>query len=244
VAFCGVLRGGVLAGIERLGWLRWSWRRPVAGLDRLLVRDAMMERGLVRVYENASAAVQENVIVAMWGNESGPDVEQKQLSPGYPRCWLLPLANDLARRCRVSEAEDGILRTTPIAVSAEPEPNRAGFVETLEQPARSKIAIQQDAGKLTITIPPRWFGWGEAVFIASDSELVIMRRKLFGAERYQWSRQQLADIRIGCIHDSEGPDTPELQIQPHPGEGVPFRCRSGMKPRRAGWRRFCVAGWA
>jgi hypothetical protein len=218
------LRGDVLGGTERCGWLRWSWRRPVAGLDRFLVRDAMMERGSIRVYESAGAAVEYNVIVPIWRTDSGPEAKQKQLAPGYPRSLLLALATDLARRCQLAGEYAGVPRpASPIAVSAEPLPNKAGFVETLEQPARSKIAILEAPNKLTITVPPRWYGWGGAEFIVSDSELVIARSRLFGTERRQWSRQQLADIRIGCIHDSEGPDTPELQIQSHPGQEVCFR---------------------
>jgi hypothetical protein len=108
-------------------------------------------------------------------------------------------------------------------VSAEPLPNSAGFVEMHEQPGRSKIAILQAPDKLTVTIPPRWFGWGGVVFVVSAGVLAVVRTKLLGAERRQWSRRQLADIRVGCVHDSEGPDTPELHIQPQPGEGTRFR---------------------
>jgi hypothetical protein len=219
------LRGGVLAGIERLGWLRWSWRRSIAGLSRLDVRDAMMEQGSIRVYESVAAAVEHNAIVPIWGSDSVPEAKRKQLAPGYPHDWLLPLASDLARRCELgTEDHAGIPRPAPpIVVSAEPLPNSAGFVEMLEQPPRSKIAVLQTPEKLTVTVPPRWFGWGGAVFIVSGNELEIVRTKLFGAERRQWSRWQLADIRVGCIKDSEGPDTPELHIQPHPGEGTRFR---------------------
>jgi hypothetical protein len=218
------LRGGILAGIERLGWLRWSWRRPVAGLGRLLVRDAVREPGSIRIYESAAAAIDDNVLVPIWATDSGPETKRKQLAPGYPRSWLLPLASDLARRCQLGEDHAGMPRPAPpITVSEEPLPNSAGFVELLEQPAGSKIAIQQTPDRLTVTVPPRWLGWRRVVFIASDGELVAVRTRLFGAERRQWSRPQLADIRVGCIHDSEGPDTPELHIQPYPGEGARFR---------------------
>jgi hypothetical protein len=90
-------------GIERLGWLRWSWRRPVAGLVRLIVRDALREPGSIRVYESVAAAVEANVIVPIWGADSSPEATRKELAPGYPRSWLLPLANDLARRCQFGE---------------------------------------------------------------------------------------------------------------------------------------------
>jgi len=219
------LRGGVLTGIERVGWLRWSWRRRVAGLVRLDVRDAMIEQGSIRVYESAAAAVEHNTIVPIWDTDSGTEAKRSQLAPGYPRAWLLPLANDLARRCRLAAEDraDTPRPAPPIAVLAEPLPNRAGFVETLEQPARSKIAVLQGPENLTVTVPSRWFGRRGAVFTVTEGELVVVRNKLFGAERRQWSRRQLADIRVGCIHDSEGPDTPELHIEPHPGEGTRFR---------------------
>jgi hypothetical protein len=219
------LRSGFLAGSERLGWLRWSWRRPVAGLCRLDVRDVMMEPGSVRVYDSVAAAVEHSTIVPIWDTDCGREKNPKQLAPGYPRAWLLSVAGDLARRCQQS-AEDGARASKPvgpISVSAEPLPNSAGFVDLLEQPARSKIVVVPMPEKLTVTIPARWFGWGGVVFIASREELVIVRSRLFGPERCQWSREQLADIRIGCIKHSEGPDTPELLIQPHPGEGPCFR---------------------
>jgi hypothetical protein len=219
------LRGGVLTGIERLGWLRWSWRRPVAGLIRLDVRDVMIDQGSIRVYASAAAAVEHNTIVPIWASDNGDKAKRSQLAPGYPRGWLLPLANDLARRCRIAAEDraDTPRPAPPIAVLAEPLPNSAGFVETLEQPARSKIAVLEGPEKLTVTVPPRRFGRRGAVFTVSEGELVVVRNKLFGTERRQWSMRQLADIRVGCIHDSEGPDTPELHIEPHPGEGTRFR---------------------
>jgi hypothetical protein len=64
------------------------------------------------------------------------------------------------------------------------------------------------------------------------------RSRLFGPERCQWSRGQLADIRIGCIKDSEGPDTPELLIQPHPGR------RAALPPSARGRGRGTLAGHA
>jgi hypothetical protein len=71
------LRRGVLAGIERLGWLRWSWRRPVAGLGRFDIRDVMMEQGSVRVYASVAAAVKHNSIVPIWGTDCAPEAKRK-----------------------------------------------------------------------------------------------------------------------------------------------------------------------
>src|SRR5262249_46223143 len=44
-------------------------------------------------------------------------------------------------------------------------------------------------------------------------------RKVFGVREYRWSREQLAEVKVGKHIDSEGPDTPLLLIRPHPGEG-------------------------
>src|SRR5262249_24057447 len=63
----------------------------------------------------------------------------------------------------------------------------------------------------------------KTVLAVAAEELMVRRQKFFGVQQQRWSRRQLADIRVGCIHDSDGPDTPELQIQPHPGEGTRFR---------------------
>jgi hypothetical protein len=218
------LRRGRLVGIERFGWLSWSWRRPVSGLSRLEVRDALAQTGTVRVYANVAAATQHNAIVPIWDASKGSEVKPRQLVPGYPRDWLLPLAKDLARRCQLADELEGISETAPsIDVLAEPLPNSAGFVEMFEQPSGSKIAVLQEPEKLTVSVPARWFGWGRVVFIASEGQLTAVRSGLFRTEQRRWSGQQLADIRVGCIPDSEGPDTAELHIQPYPGEGPRFR---------------------
>jgi hypothetical protein len=223
------LRGGVLRRIERLGWLHWGWRRPVVGLRRFDVRDAMMEKGSVRMYENAAAAIHYNTIVPVWDTDCDPESKRRQLAPGYPRAWLLPLANDLARRCQCGTAEHvGMSRlTTPIAVTEEPLPNSAGFVDMIAQPARSKIVVLQTPEGMTVMVPPKRLGWRGVVLTVAGDDLVVMRPKLLGAERRQWSRRQLADVRVGRIVDSDGPDTPELHIQPYPGEGKRFRLPLG-----------------
>jgi hypothetical protein len=222
------LRGDVLRGIERMGWLQRSWRRPLAGLSRFDVRDAMLEQGAVRVYEYAAAAVESNMMVPIWETEpSAREVMQTQLAPGYPRDWLLPLAHDLAQRCRLRAREHSFLSRTsvPIAVTEEPLPNSAGFVEQLAQPAQSRIVVLQTREELTITMPRGWLGQGGDVLVVAGDQLEVVSPTLFGHDRQQWSRRQLADIRVGCIHDSDGPDTPEVQIEPHPGEGKRVRLR-------------------
>jgi hypothetical protein len=219
-AHCEIeLRGGVLHGIERLGWLRRSWRRPVAGLRRFDIRDAMLAKDPTRVYESAAAAVEHNTIVPVWDtDESSEETKAKRLAPGYPRAWLLPLASDLARRCQLGAVEHAGM-STPIEVAEEPLPNSAGFVDLVEQPSESEIVVLQHPEEMTVTVP--WRCRNVVLTVAGD-ELAVRRPKLFGAEQHHWSRRQLADIRVGRMIYSEGPDTFRLHIQPYPGEGKGF----------------------
>ncbi|HLJ91832.1 MAG TPA: hypothetical protein VKU02_01435 [Gemmataceae bacterium] len=217
---CGILRRG-----ERWGWLRWGWKRSIAGLCRFDVCDALMEKGMVRVYANPAAATESNMIVPVWDKDGDPGAKRNMLAPGYPRAWLLPLASDLARRCQLGVVEQGALlsQATPIAVAAEPLPNSAGFVDLLTQPAGSKTIVSQTPEAMTVIVPSKWSRRKNAVLVVAGDNLAVLEPKLFGAERHQWSRSQLADVRVGKIMDSEGPDTPVLHIQPYPGEGKRFR---------------------
>jgi hypothetical protein len=240
------LRGDTLRGLECWGPLRWGWRRSVAGLARFDVRDATMEKDSVRAYDSPGAAMKYNVIAALW--ETGPENEKtNQLAWGYPRSWLVPLAQELAARCQISRTEGSASTKSrrAVAVTEEALPNLSGFVEALEQPADSKIEVEELASggrqspeallrgltsparregaadklaTLKITVPfhsPR----RRAVLTVAGDVLSVEQKK----EQHTWARQQLVDIRVGRIIEHEGPDTPLLLIQPHPGEGELFR---------------------
>jgi hypothetical protein len=219
------LRGGALRGIERLGLLHWGWRRPVDGLRRFEVCDALREKGSVRVYATPAGAAEFNVINAVWEDDSD---KPRPLAAGYPRAWLMPLANDLARRCRLA-AEPTAPRTPlpPVPVAAERLPGSVGFVELLDQPAGSKCVVEETPDSVS-------FRHGKTVLTVKGDELRAQQKKIFGKTMSQtWHRHQLAEIRVGRIPVSEGPDTPLVVIRPHPGEGKGFvlRCHDEDEAR-------------
>ena len=209
------LRGDILRSFECWGRLRWGRRRQISGLIRFDVRDAMVEERSGRVYETPRAAAEYNVITAVWAAGSGQ--KSMDLARGYPRDWLVPLARDLARRCRI--ATDGERQSThAIDVAEEPLPNASGFVDQIEQPAESRIVVERVGAELRLSLPRRAFGRRQAVLTIHDDRLRVEQGNHL-AGRQEWSRHQLANIRVARIVDSEGPDTFEVHIEPHPGEG-------------------------
>jgi hypothetical protein len=211
------LRGDTLRGYECWGPLRWGWRRSVAGLVRFDVRDAMLEKEAPRLYDTPAAAVQYNVITPVWDDERDhPPEKRRQLGWGYSRDWLVPIAEELARHCRVATAEVSARIIAPAAeipVLAGPLPNAAGFVEHGEQPANSHFRVETVDGLLRLSFLK------ELIVEVESDTLRVRQWKTFGVRAYSWSREQLAEVRVGKIVDSHGPDTPLLLIRPHPGEG-------------------------
>jgi hypothetical protein len=222
------LRGGTLYGSERWGCLFWSWDRPVAGLRRFDVRDASRDDGSGRVYEDAGAATEFNVITPVWDLDAAADPEGPHLARGYPRAWLLPLANDLARRCRLA-GDDAVTRDLRAAAPAidvveEPLPHPAGFMEQLDQPADSAILVEPVDDAVKLSVPASAGRFARICLVFRPGQLLVERRKPFAKpEQFAWSVRQLADIRVQRHVDSDGPDSFEVHIDPHPGEGKRIR---------------------
>jgi hypothetical protein len=222
------LRGDTLRGLECWGWLRWGWRRPVAGLARFDVRDALPEERPGRVYEEARAAAEYNVITAVW--DAGANERPMPLARGYPRDWLVPLAHDLARRCRLAAHGDPTRprrRAPPIGVAEEPLPNQAGFVDLWEQPADSRVLVEANGAELKLTLPPGACGRRHATLAVTGDRLRFEQPGRPGGGNREWTRLQLADIRVGRLIDGEGPDIFQVHIEPHPGEGNRVRLTLG-----------------
>ena len=211
------LRGDKLRGYECWGPLRWHWGRPVAGIVRFDVRDANLEKGSIQSYDTPDAALRYNVITPLWESDGDtPPEERKRLGWGYPRDWLMPIAAALSRRCRLAVQEPSALvmaaSAAPIPVAADPLPNAAGFVEHVEQPANSKFQVETSAGALRLRCP-RTF----TLEIEGD-ELRVWQKRMFGGRNYAWSREQIAEVRVGKMVEHEGPDT-AVADSSHPGEG-------------------------
>jgi hypothetical protein len=215
------LRGDTLRGIECWGWLRLGWCRPIAGLNRFRVRDALVDDRPGRVYEEMNAATEYNAITVTWDGDAGE--QSKQLGRGYPRDWLVPIARNLAGRCRLAAETDGTAEARATAsridVTAEPLPNPAGFVDLPEQPDDSRVLVARTDDGLRLTLPRKRFGRQQAAVTAFGDRLLVEQRD----GSHEWARRQLADIRVARMIDSEGPDTFQVHIDPHPGEGKRVR---------------------
>lgn len=211
------IRGDSLRGFECWGPIRFGWRRSVAELQRFEVRHADLDAHAIKAYDTTAAAVDYHVILPVWDSDAALPVEKrKRLAWGYPRDWLLPLADELARRVQLATTEPSATMTPvapPVPVRAEPLPNDAGFIEEIEQPAGSPFVVEQSNDMLRASIP------GTMELVVDGGVLRVEQRKMFRRRVHVWSHRQLAEIRVGRIVDSDGPDTPLLLIRPHPGEG-------------------------
>jgi hypothetical protein len=103
------------------------------------------------------------------------------LARGYPRDWLVPLARELARRCRL--AADGAELVPAIDVAEEPLPNSTGFVDLLEQPDDSRIAAERTSGGLKLELPRPAFGRRQAVLTVVGDRLRVEQGKLDGTRQ-------------------------------------------------------------
>ena len=225
------LRGGTLSGFECWGGFRWPWRRSVTGLCRFEVRDTMTDKDAGLVYSETAAATDFNMITPVWGAKDEP----KHLAHGYPRAWLVPLANELARR-------------VPARGSGGATGRHAG---ACGRGRGSTVAQQRRLRGTGRATGRQWFpGRGDrrgSTFHGPRGHTRLRRRATERVRRpaankgaawqsatrsRSWTRRQLAEIRVGRIVDPEGPDQYELHINPHPGEGNRFRLKGSEAETR------------
>jgi hypothetical protein len=164
------IRGDRLYLIDRCGWLRWTRRRP---LDKL--RGFRVEHGPT-VYPDGTRA---GTDLGMGANLKADLINGKSVTicHGYPREWLLPLAEDLARRCGHVVASDEAPSAEPIRVTDDcTDPARIQYRPW--QPTNSTAILESQPDGLTLTIPPAglvggnsWFfvvwcaGWNGILFL-------------------------------------------------------------------------------
>jgi hypothetical protein len=96
-----------LSARECCGPLRWAWQRSTADLRRFLVSDRLGPSPGTGTRAALAAALNFlfcgcgdlGVIIPEWKAAVGHANVPLWLAPGYPRPWLLAVADDLARRC-------------------------------------------------------------------------------------------------------------------------------------------------
>jgi hypothetical protein len=161
------LRRDTLFAPECCGPLGWTWQRSTADLRRFLVSESLGPLSGATGREVLAAALNFllgrrgglGVIIPQWkATVGGTSVPPLWLAPGYPRPWLLAVAEDLARRCpwsaepATAPAAPGtaqaivtpapgfpITPTVPSARPVRPEPTRAPS-------PRRIVVVEQDAG--------------------------------------------------------------------------------------------------
>src|SRR5206468_1455397 len=109
----------------------------------------------------------------------------------------------------------------------EPLPNPAGFVDLPEQPDDSRVRVERTGAELRLILPRGAFGRRHAVLAVTGDRLRVEQPRRSGDGNREWARRQLADIRVGRVIDSEGPDTFQVHVEPHPGEGNRVRLPPG-----------------
>ncbi len=153
------LRGGVLRAIERFGPIRRARQLPIRYLRRFVVGPAHSPDGMTTANDGPFAHIL--AIRPHWTDDAPRRLKRIMLlAPGYPRDWLVPLAEALARQGRVAEpGSSEVVAVPPVEVVAVPP---SGFVELPEQPASSRALVQRRADGVTVTVPPLGLRHGPA----------------------------------------------------------------------------------
>lgn len=88
-----------------------------------------------------------------------------------------------------------------------------------DQPAASRVVVETTPTGLRLTLPRPTFGRRHAVVTIDGDRLRVEQR----GRADEWAGRQLLDIHVARLIDSEGPDTFQVHVDPHPGEGKRVR---------------------
>jgi hypothetical protein len=165
------LRGRTLYAIECCGPVCWTWERSTAGLRRFFVSD--LESWTFFGNLAIGPLGKRCVITPEWQVVVGdPSARPMWLAPGYPRPWLVALAEDLARRCAPADPA-AVPPARPTVPVLEKTPDFSDYEELTEQPAGSRITVERSAEGLSLIVPcgirngPGWyFAGGFLCFMA------------------------------------------------------------------------------
>ncbi|HEY7329624.1 MAG TPA: hypothetical protein VH592_18440 [Gemmataceae bacterium] len=194
------LRADRLYLIDRCGWFRWTRRPPVANLRGFRVEHgspAFLYSGRTQGDLGLRASLKADLI----------DGKSLTVCQGYPHEWLLPLAEDLARRCqqvvpssRTASGES--IRVVEICT----DPSRVQ--DRPCQPTNSTAILESQPDGLTITIPPAglvggsgWFfvlwclGWNSAAF---PFAILFLCLAIQGEAKWQRSNEKMS-VLAACL---------------------------------------------
>ena len=147
-----------LLAVERAGLLRWTRKRKLRDMQRLVLVDPVG-----KVHAGAESAAPEALRMLSAIRVEGEGMKPLILAPGYPRTLLEPVANQLAELARVTiprRLVDG-LEPGRVEVLEEtgppPEADAAASEEAdraIRQPAGSKVTLQERVDGITLAVPP------------------------------------------------------------------------------------------
>ncbi|MBL8794509.1 MAG: hypothetical protein JNM56_11430, partial [Planctomycetia bacterium] len=143
------LRDGKIVAIERWGPVTWTRHLPMTAVRKFVVQGggAELERGTAGpAFLHELAAIQVET-----------ETEKKALliAPVFPPQLLLPLAEELARRCNVAvEQREGRLEKPAIEVQQVLTPEDAAMLEEdPPQPDESDVEVEEAADGVTLKVP-------------------------------------------------------------------------------------------
>jgi hypothetical protein len=156
-----------LYAIERCGPLHWTKSRDLNRIDGFRVEYDLAAAPRPRSLTDATY-----LPAALSGDTSLHELARLKadlgngkstlICSGYPRAWLLPLAERLAR-CSPRLGHDLPHGDSQPPVSQE-SLNPAVVAERVRQPSNSTAMVEQDGKQVTITIPPAGLFRGMSVF--------------------------------------------------------------------------------
>jgi hypothetical protein len=130
-----------LRAVMRVGWLRWSRRRPRDRVRQFtVVRDQRLTSRVTFLPPHAFTVLQAECLGS----------KPLRLAVGFAPAWLRALASDLGRRLQV-ETDEMAARPVPVVEeSADPEDIR----ERPEQPLNSQAVLERHDDGVTLDVPP------------------------------------------------------------------------------------------
>ena len=160
------ISGGKLRAIERFGLIKWTRKRPVAVIEKLELGSPLIgsetSRGADPSTIHIGAGLDPNLstIRAM-----GKGIKLLIVAPGYPRQWLMPLAEALSERMsggglggrsRLFDRDEPRVKVVerPAQDKDSEELDEAIAAELLEPPVDAKSTLERRDDGLTITVPP------------------------------------------------------------------------------------------
>jgi hypothetical protein len=146
------LRGGKLRTTERVGFLARTKRWPLATLDSVQI---------VGFVPAPAEGHKEGTLLSRLDALSGvlTDGTRFMVVPAYPRRLLAPFAAELARRCDArfdtTEYRRPKVQVTTLVSGDAPA---AEHDYNVDQPADSRVVLEEYPEGVTITVPPLGFG--------------------------------------------------------------------------------------